>query len=102
MPVQRPETSELAYTTRKIEANFSNFSAWHQRSKVFLSLWDSGQLDPVTSKEQGEAFFVSHANFQGELWRLQLDFKNLSSFKMRCTRTQMTKVFGYIIDGSSA
>jgi geranylgeranyl transferase type-2 subunit alpha len=56
MPVQRPESSELAYTTEKIESNFSNFSAWHQRSKVFLSLWDSGALDPVKCKEEGKAY----------------------------------------------
>lgn len=53
MTVPRSETSELAYTTRKIEANFSNFSAWHQRSKVLSSLWETGKLDPVKSIEQG-------------------------------------------------
>ncbi|TFY60701.1 hypothetical protein EVJ58_g4978 [Rhodofomes roseus] len=52
MPMKRPAQAELVYTTRKIEANFSNFSAWHQRSKVLTSLWEGGQLDPHKSKEE--------------------------------------------------
>lgn len=48
------QKAELAYTTRKIEANFSNFSAWHQRSKVLTSLWEEGKLDEKTSREAGE------------------------------------------------
>lgn len=53
MTVRRSAQTELTYTKRKIEANFSNFSAWHQRSKVLTSLWEAGQLDPRGSKEEG-------------------------------------------------
>lgn len=56
MPKKRPAQVELEYTTRKVEANFSNFSAWHQRSKVLTSLWEAGTLDPQKSKERGESF----------------------------------------------
>ncbi|KAF9228667.1 rab-protein geranylgeranyltransferase [Gyrodon lividus] len=58
MPAQRPEIAELTYTTRKISASFSNFSAWHQRSKIFSSLWNTGQLNPVQSRK--EEFDVVH------------------------------------------
>ncbi|EIN07715.1 rab-protein geranylgeranyltransferase [Punctularia strigosozonata HHB-11173 SS5] len=52
MPVPRHPHTELDYTTRKIEASFSNFSAWHQRTKVLQTLWDNGELDPVQSREE--------------------------------------------------
>lgn len=58
LPVKRPESDELAYTTRKIEANFSNFSAWHQRSKVYQSMWEKGILDEAKTKDAGKAPFV--------------------------------------------
>ena len=53
MPVKKPEIEEFAYTTKKIEANFSNFSAWHQRSKIYPLLWESNALDRKKSQEEG-------------------------------------------------
>jgi geranylgeranyl transferase type-2 subunit alpha len=46
---------ELAYTTRKIELNFSNFSAWHQRSKVYTDMWERDIVEQKrrTFKDQG-------------------------------------------------
>ena len=38
--VQLADT-ELAYSMRKIEENFSNFSAWHQRTKLLIPVWDA-------------------------------------------------------------
>ena len=53
MPVKKPDIEEFGYTTKKIQANFSNFSAWHQRSKIYPLLWENHTLDRSKSREEG-------------------------------------------------
>lgn len=53
-PAKTP-ASELAYTRRKIESNFSNFSAWHSRTKLLGSVWEQlGEEDLRKERDKGE------------------------------------------------
>ncbi|GAA5859386.1 hypothetical protein JCM1840_004591 [Sporobolomyces johnsonii] len=59
-PLPQPTTeSELAFTTRKISSNFSNFSAWHYRTKLLAKLWSEkgwGVEDPERLKRVDQEF----------------------------------------------
>lgn len=61
MPEKRSPEDEIAYTKRKIESNFSNFSAWHQRSKVYGAMWESEDTQTIKKTKDREFELVQHA-----------------------------------------
>ena len=59
-PPRTPQ-DELKFTQKKIEANFSNFSAWHCRTTVLGGLWDALPAEEVHKAQDDEFEFVRQA-----------------------------------------
>lgn len=55
--------SEYAYTTKMVNTNLSNFSAWHYRSKLIPRLLDERSASPQTRRQmfEDELAFVKNA-----------------------------------------
>lgn len=56
-PPRTPQ-QELQYTRKKIESNFSNFSAWHCRTKILGLLWETVDAGSVNAEKDKGATFV--------------------------------------------
>lgn len=56
---------ELGYALRKIESNFSNFSAWHQRTKLLPHVWAARKLSQsqIDAKLDAELELVKQAMY---------------------------------------
>lgn len=52
---------ELRYTQKKIEANFSNFSAWHCRTKILEGIWEALEAKDVEKAKDRGAIDIGSA-----------------------------------------
>ncbi|ORX37188.1 rab-protein geranylgeranyltransferase [Kockovaella imperatae] len=60
-PGQSSPRDEIRFTTKKIESNFSNFSAWHYRIQLFTGIWRSMTAEAVEGEKREEFDFVRQA-----------------------------------------
>ena len=72
------DEAELEYTTRKIELNFSNYSAWHSRTKVLPRVSDLSKeaLDREYELVQ-QAFFTEPEDQSGWIYHRWLTAQTL-------------------------
>jgi hypothetical protein len=101
----RDMQSEIRYTTKKIEGNFSNFSAWHQRTKVFARLWD----DLHRAEGTGARIKLDRMQEAGKMplprpgllssHEQSIFLQNLSLYIRPCGRIRRISLVGFIIGG---
>lgn len=66
---------ELAFTRKKIESNFSNFSAWHHRMRVM----GQGAFTTTEEMEAGACPSRAHRCESTQFQHLRVRMQNLSS-----------------------
>jgi len=56
-----PNEQELAFTTKKIEQNFSNYSSWHQRSYILDKIYQDKQQNEFNLVLESELKWLQNA-----------------------------------------